>query len=394
MTTKVTARAIKKKIYQLLPQALQKKALEIYVNNKIEGLKNLVTPTALIFFITNRCNMKCAHCFYHDELNTTKASNELKLDEIEKIAASLKKPINLSLTGGEPFIRNDVVDICRVFSEKNGCRNFGLATNGYYIEKTVTACRTILETLPIDTFTVQISLDGMQEVHDEIRVIRHGFDKAVDTIKQLAELSKEYSNFSVRVSITIQNKNIDDVLNMVDYIKAFEVPVKFALVRGQHFGTYNLPISVANAYDPLESDAPLLDMSRLDGLFAEIKKRNDESDFKFWTERQQEKIRISLDMIKNKKSDIPCYAGKVDGVLYSDGEVALCELTKNVGNIRDFDLNFERVWNSEQANKYRKGITKCSCIHGCNLTTGMTFNPKIVHTVLMRNDSNLQSYSK
>lgn len=394
MATNLSARSIKKKIYQVLPSVIQKKVLEIYVNKKIEGLKELVTPTALIFFITNRCNMKCAHCFYHDDLNTTKASNELKLDEIEKIAASLKKPINLSLTGGEPFIRNDVVEICRIFSEKNGCRNFGLATNGYYIEKTVTACRTILETLPIDTFTVQISLDGMQEIHDEIRVIRHGFDKAVDTIKQLADLSKEFSNFSVRISITIQNKNFNDVLNLVDFAKEIEVPLKFALVRGQHFGTYNLPISVRNEYDPLESDAPLLDVSRLNSLFAEIKKRNDESKFKFWTERQQEKIRISLDMVKNGKSDIHCYAGKVDGVLYSDGEVALCELTKNVGNIRDHDLDFEKVWNCEQANKYRKGITKCSCIHGCNLTTGMTFNPKMVHTVLMRSDSDLQPVTR
>lgn len=381
---------LKKKIYQILPESVQKKVLSYYINNKLKNVNSLKTPTALIFFVTTRCNMKCAHCFYHDELNTTKAATELTLGEIQSIASSMTLPIHLSITGGEPFIRNDIVKICKIFSQNNGCRNIGIATNGYLVDKTVNSCKEILDTIPLDTFYVQISLDGMQDVHDKIRVTRHGFVKAVETIEKLSKLSDSYSNFSVRVSITIQKQNIDDVINMVNYVKQFNVPIKFALVRGQHFGTYNLPEFVSNEFDPKEDDAALLDVNQLEVLFRDIKKLNDESSFKFWSERQQEKIRITLDMIKNKSSDIPCYAGKVDGVLYSDGQVALCELTKNVGNIRDHDMDFEKVWNSNKADEYRKGIRGCSCIHGCNLTTGMTFNPDIVHTVLMRDNSKLQ----
>ena len=89
--------------------------------------------------------------------------------------------------------------------------------------------------------------------------------------------------------------------------------------------------------------------------------------------------------MKARRKQCLCYAGKIDGVLYSDGDVALCELTKPIGNIKDFNYDFAAIWNCEQSLTYRKQIKNCFCVHGCNLITSLMLDPgtiagpKIMH---------------
>ena len=47
-------------------------------------------PSYLIYFVTAVCNARCKHCFYWEEIASAKARSELKLEEIEKIAKSMK----------------------------------------------------------------------------------------------------------------------------------------------------------------------------------------------------------------------------------------------------------------------------------------------------------------
>lgn len=368
-----------KRTYAKLPDMLQEQVVKGFVGYKLKKVNTLRTPTALIFFITSRCNNRCSHCFYWQDLNAS--TNELSLMEISKVAASLRHPVHLSLTGGEPFIRKDVVEICGIFHEKNACSNIGIATNGYLSERIVTSCREILN-LSLETLSVQVSLDGLEEAHNQIRGVRDGYQKAMDTIRTLDKLSREDRRFSVAVSITIQQKNINDVEALIDLLIPLAIPIRFALVRGQHFGTYGLPAEIANDIDPMENESPVVDLDTMELLFKKLKNKNDSAPYRFWSERQQEKIRISLRMMREKKKQLPCYAGKIDGVLYANGDVALCELTRSVANIRDYDLDFARLWSSEPANRMRDGIRNCFCIHGCNLTTSMMFNPAVVKSVL------------
>ncbi len=370
---------IAKNIYTKLPDMLQEQVVKLFVNCKLNKVKSLRTPTALIFFITARCNNRCSHCFYWQDLNAS--TNELSLEEISMIAKSLCHPVHLSLTGGEPFLRKDVVDICKIFHDQNSCTNIGLATNGYLTERIVSSCRDILR-IPLETLSVQVSVDGLEKTHNQIRGVNDGYQKALETVQALVKLSQQDRRFSVAVSMTIQQKNINEVEDLVNQLIPLAVPIRFALVRGQHFGTYGLPAEVANDVDPMENESPIVDLHTLEQLFVRLRDMNESASYRFWSERQQEKIRISLQMMKSKQKQLPCYAGKIDGVLYANGDVALCELTQPVANIRDYDLNVELLWRSDQANRVRDGIRNCFCIHGCNLTTSMTFNPEVVKSVL------------
>lgn len=373
-------RSIRRTLYRALPEALQEKAAQWFVAGKIARLQRQDGPTALVFFVTSRCNARCAHCFYWQELN--RKTDELTLDEIARIAASLPSPVYLSLTGGEPFLRDDLPDICRIFSRENRCRNIGIATNGFLTDRIVSLCRDAAASLPLDALSVQVSLDGLAATHDVIRRVPGGFDRAMETVRQLSRLAAETPVFSVHVSMTLQNRNMDEAEELVDTLLPLRVPVRFALVRGQHYGTYCLPGDVANEIDPREEDAPVVEMARLREFFDRLRRKNKESVFPFWSELQQEKIRLSLAMIEEKKRQLPCYAGKIDAVLYANGDVAMCELTRPFANVREFGCDMKKLWRSPGADWTRERIRRCFCIHGCNLSTSMMFEPRLVQSLL------------
>ena len=62
----------------------------------------------LILYVTNRCNFKCNFCFYHAEVEKGRKPNELSTAEIQRFSETLGPIIQLSLTGGEPFLRDDL----------------------------------------------------------------------------------------------------------------------------------------------------------------------------------------------------------------------------------------------------------------------------------------------
>ena len=377
-------RGFLKLAYRGLPSPLQRLAVAAYISNKRRRLTKLTTPSTLIFFVTTRCNARCAHCFYWNELN--RPTEDLSLDEIEKISASLSSPVYLSLTGGEPFLRDDLAQIAEVFVRRNGCRNIGIASNGFLSDRILEQCESILRINGLETLSVQISLDGLPKTHDLIRGVQGAYVNAMRTLKTLSLLSSKDKRFSVAASMTIQQKNLGEAEELATEMQQLGIPAKFALVRGKNSGTYGLPAKASSEIDPKETDSVVHDLSALDQLFNRLQEQNNSTINKFWSLRQQEKIRLSLAMMREKKRQLPCYAGQVDGVLYANGDVALCELTKPVGNIRQYGGDFQAVWNSPEADRMRTMIRNCFCIHGCNLTTSMMFDPNVVHEVLSKNE--------
>src|SRR3989344_5916418 len=81
---------------------------------RVNRLKSLQTPLNLVYYATDMCNAKCEHCFYWK--NLTKKADELSFDEVKKIIKSFKHPLELVIiTGGEPFLRSDLYEICDAF---------------------------------------------------------------------------------------------------------------------------------------------------------------------------------------------------------------------------------------------------------------------------------------
>ena len=175
----------------------------------------------------------------------------------------------------------------------------------------------------------------------------------------------------------IKNGNPYAFKSFVEYLLPLESPLRFNIVRGG-----GLPESASSGFDPKNEQNSFLSLDEIRAVYTKLKAMNTKSFFHFWSARQQKIWELSIKMLEKGQCEIPCYANTMESVLYANGGVAFCELSKTFANIREYDFDFKVIWKSEKAHKMRKFISRCCCIHGCNLTTGLTFEPKNVVSVL------------
>ena len=95
----------------------------------------------LIFFDTSRCNSKCRTCFYWEELN---ARDDLSFAEIERVSQTMPRFPEVWLSGGEPSLREDLVDVLALFYRGNGVRSVNFPANGLLPEKLVGIVESVL----------------------------------------------------------------------------------------------------------------------------------------------------------------------------------------------------------------------------------------------------------
>ena len=202
----------KKKIFSKLPYFLQMPLVRAYCESKKKWAERLKTPVILIFFVTSRCNLRCSHCFFWQEINNA-VDDELSIHEIRKISRSLEHPLFLSLTGGEPFLRKDMVEIISAFHEGCGIRDVGITTNGTLEKTIIETVASVFDEKLVSNLSIQVSLDGLGATHDGIRGVKGAFDKAFSTVKELRRIQKTYPRLNVKTCLSVEKQNISE-LNM------------------------------------------------------------------------------------------------------------------------------------------------------------------------------------
>src|SRR5215204_5608617 len=163
-----------------------------------------IHPTVLIYHCTFVCDARCEMCS-----NWTRGDRktDMSLAEIEKVFDSpLWKNIeNANVSGGEPTTRNDLVDICRVMLDRlPKLRKFGLNTTGLTPSRGIPMLTKIVEMCHERNiiFSTRVSIDGVGEMHNQVRRVKRGFDKASETIRAMQALQKKYT-FNFGISTTI-----------------------------------------------------------------------------------------------------------------------------------------------------------------------------------------------
>ncbi len=343
-------------------------------------------PSYFIFYPTSRCNLKCSHCFYHDSLN--KKFNELTLDELDKITKTMDPILSLILTGGEPYLRHDLDRIVKIFYENTKVPIITIPSNGWYLEKMDKQIRNMMEWCPYLTLNQQISIDGIGKDHNAIRMDKqviggdNSFEKAIKTIEHLKELKKIYDRINIGIIITFTNENQIKFKDILKEIYSMTNPdnISINLVRGDPKQKVNLDLDL-NLYREA--------VKYRDSLFYE-KKMSGHAKFK--GNRLATAGRILLNELvyktyESNKYSTPCYAGNLSGVMYPEGNVYPCEIldeSHKIGNIRDFDLDFKKLWLSTKAKKEVEFVrkTKCFCTHECFNIVNILFNPKYYPKVI------------
>ncbi|HKA38082.1 MAG TPA: radical SAM protein [Thermoanaerobaculia bacterium] len=320
-------------------------------------------------FVTSVCNARCAHCFY--PINAGK--NELTLDEIDKLTRTLP-PIRLLLIGGgEPFLRRDLPEILRLYFERTGFFTCSIPTNGFGPEEIAKSAQRICAFDRNLSLGVTVSLDGFRDYHDHVRRVPGLYDRAVATLENLLALARATPNLTVGVTTVFMRDNQKDFEAFCDHVYETYRPHQHSinLIRGE-------------AYDPTLKDG--LDVD----LYARICGKNDaryppgEID-SGWrgvrTRARREVNRLRCEYIarqaKGGAFEQFCLAGEREFVLSEDGVVTACELIgDNLGNVRDFDYDFQRLRDAHAVSAFdaKKRATLCKCTHECNTRTMLLFD--------------------
>lgn len=200
--------------------------------NSYVGRVKAIHPTVLIFHVTFVCDARCNMCS-----NWTRGNRkeDMTLEQIEQVFDSpLWKHIeNASISGGEPTTRNDLVDIVRVLIDKlPRLRKLTLNTTGLTPHRGIPMLTKIVQMCHERgvIFSTRVSIDGVGDMHNEVRRVKRGFDKAEQTIAAMKELQKTYP-FNFGISTTIFSMNLDDAENILAWARREKLDIVFNMVR-------------------------------------------------------------------------------------------------------------------------------------------------------------------
>lgn len=327
--------------------------------------KNLSIPTApsppfLIFFINSICNLKCQHCFYWRNLNRR---DDLTFEEIISLSNDLGRIENLNLSGGEPFLRKEIADICRYFIRNNKIEQIYIPTNGYFTDKTIRALSEILKEPSLKLIAVEISLDGTMEYHNQIRGSDRSFQNAIETYDALAELQKIDSRLCIHAISTVTEDNMDEV----------EMLTTFLYDRCPSMDHHNIAIIRGDRKNPSLQGPELEAFDELYAYVQNLWAKREECRFGSIVEPMLQWAKVKT--AREQKQIIPCRAGVLSSVIYANGDVSFCETLPPLGNLRK--QSFRDIWYSKKAMVLRLTIRnrECYCTNEVFLWPSIVFHP-------------------
>ncbi|MGF1572059.1 MAG: radical SAM/SPASM domain-containing protein [Sumerlaeia bacterium] len=334
----------------------------------------------LTMFVTNLCNAKCETCFYWMNLNDMEKKN-LNIQQLQQLASTMPEFPHLLVSGGEPVMRKDLDEVVNVFAKTNKISTLDLPTNGLLKKRVLDVVESILDENPQVMITVGHSLDGFKETHDRLRGVPKNFEKLFDTFEALTELRakrlelhKQGKAFLPRLRLVtltcINNQNIDEVESLADWVT----------------GNYDVDGMVFECLRGTPKDPNLLPPTpeQFDHIVRKSMAVNDALYRKRFPEDRANRLSILRGQYRNQRDHITrgkigmtCQAGNNLAVLEPDGRMRFCELLDVVGDLRETNYDFRKVWFGEEAERQRKWIhdCRCSCTHCVNLTQSIDFSP-------------------
>lgn len=357
--------------------------------------RNAGNPMTVTYSVTAACQSRCKTCqighmyMEHPE----RAENDMTLEEIEKIFSTMKPAYFFNISGGEPFLRKDLPQIVKLACKYLKPRVIHTPTNAIMParidEKTRETLEIIREYDPAVPFTVKPSIDGIGELHDEIRGVKGNFEKLQETIERLKKVEDEYSNFHLELGTVISNFNIDHLDEIEDFVHSLGVESYRNEVAERRTEFFNLE-------DNITPDAATY--QRLIKDFA--RKTEENVAQKKNLAKMTEALRvvyydIAGEILEKNEQVIPCYAGTSNVHINYDGGVWPCCVlgySKQMGNLREYGYDFQKLWHSDQAKAVRKSIKNKEC--ACPLANQAYSNILLHFPSLMKAAKKMREFEK
>jgi MoaA/NifB/PqqE/SkfB family radical SAM enzyme len=277
--------------------------------------------------VTYRCNARCTMCNRYKA--PSRPDEEISLETIKK----LPKMYFTNITGGEPFIREDLPDIVRELYKKSD--RIVISTNGYFTDRIISLAEEFPEV------GIRVSIEGLEQTNNEIRGLPDGFNRGYSTLKKLVEMKHPDVGFGM----TVQDRNAPDLVPL--YKLSNELGMEFATA------------SLHNSFYFVEAkniihDRPMV-AKNFEDLINELLKSNEP---KKWFRAYFNHGLINY--IYGQPRLLPCDMAFDTFFIDPYGDVMPCNGTKDkevMGNLNE--QSWDELWGSEQAERVRSVVRHC-----------------------------------
>lgn len=312
-------------------------------------IKRPLLPRAICLYVTYRCNMRCRMCGIWKQQGRAQ-SNELTIPELESIISDrlFMKLETININGGEPNLREDLVDIVQLLiSKSRAVKIISLNSNGLPPQRTIENAYQISDRCKRKGigFSISISLHDIGPRYDAISGIKGSYEKVLQTLAEMQKIRRR-NPFYLSVNCVISNLNLHHLEEMIEWNQKNQIPVNFTLgeVRDRFHN-----IEMAEEIEISERDRPYL----IEFLRELAKKR----DVYF-----QHALRYAelADMMEfSKKRTLACHYAMGGVILGSEGSIYYCKNSRPIGNCRERSA-YDSFFNSDNL-KYRQSLIEQKC---------------------------------
>ena len=169
--------------------------------------------------VTDRCNLRCFYCMPEEGLNWLSRTELMSYEEMMRACSLLVKMgiEKIRITGGEPFVRKDIMSLLAGLSKLNGLKDLSMTTNG------VLTAPYVGEMKKLGISTVNLSLDTLDPNRFFTITLRDEFAKVMETLQELLR-----NDMTVKINaVVMAGKNTQDIVPLVELTKHLPVSVRF-----------------------------------------------------------------------------------------------------------------------------------------------------------------------
>ena len=312
--------------------------------------KPRIFPLNLTLNVTYRCPSRCQTCNIWK-----KEVDELTLAEWEKIFESIGrgKIYWLILSGGEPFLRKDLPELCSIAYKHLKPKVINIPTNGYLYQVVPEMVEKILANCPKSQIVINFSLDGIAEKHDKIRNLAGSFENFIKSYTALGKIKNP--RLTIGIHTVISKLNFHEIPEIYSYVIENLKPDSYITeIAEQRVELDNFDLDVFPKYQEYES--------AIDFLLGKMKNQKTVGLSKITRSLRRQYYQLAKKIMRGKKQTIPCYAGFASAQISAEGEVwPCCVRADSMGKLREADYDFRKVWESPEAEKIRRSIKKQEC---------------------------------
>lgn len=319
------------------------------------------------------CNSRCSTC----RIWKKKARN-LSVEEYAKIFKSIgHSPYWITFSGGEPFLRRDIVEIVSTIYKISHPRIINIPTNGLLTNTIVEKTAAIAKACPKAQVIINVSIDGIENQHDEIRNVPGNYKKAISTFNKLNAL--KLRNLSVGIHTVISRFNVDTFYSVANELMRLEPDSYITEIAEERVELDTIGMDI--------TPGKVAYKSAIDYLVHRIKNEKHKGFSKITMAFRIEYYNLVKQIMRDERQVIPCYSGIASCQISPDGEVwSCCVKAKSLGNLRNTKYHFGKVWWSKKAQKDRKSIhhKECWCPLANAAYTNMLMHPPTLLRVSYR----------